>query len=131
MRPLRRLDDPTTYFGLSILNWLQLSLVLGVLYVLVAVVHMPFRPVITLTLMLGGAGAVFAGQSARQALGPLRYLRALIAQRRHRRRPIAHVPGEQLTGFVRLRDVPPIEVPQFEGWDPHAAAEAHLADLEA
>lgn len=131
MRPLRRLDDPTTYFGLSIINWLQLSAVFGLLYVLIAVVHMPFRPVITLTLMIAGAGAVFAGQSARSALGPLRYLRALIAQRRHRRGPITHEPHAQLTNFVRLRDVPAFQAPAFEGWDPNEAADAHLAELEA
>lgn len=129
MRPLRRLDDPTTYFGLSLINWLQLAGLFAFLYLLIAVAHVPFRPVITLTCLFGGAIAVLMAQSSRQALGPTRYVGALFAQRRHRRTPTTHEPQELLTGFVRLRELPQT-TPAFEGWDPNEAADAHIADLE-
>lgn len=130
MRPLRRLDDPTTYFGLSLINWLYVASVFGVLYFLIAVAHAPFRPVVTLTCLVGGALAMLMTQSARQALGPARYLRALLAQRRHRRGLITHEPAPLLKGGVRLRELPPYVEPTFTGWDPNEAADAHLADME-
>lgn len=130
MNPLRRLDDPTTYWGLSIRQWLSLTAVLVTLYLLVTVVHVPIKPLISVTMVLGGAAAVLLGQASRQALGAGHYLRAVVQHRRNRSRVYSHpADAELVTTHVRLRRAPEVLADQGVQWEP--ATDETLEAIEA
>ena len=81
MATLRRLNDATTYYGLSWRGWLATAVGAGVLYGAVRLSPLPFKPTLTITLLiLAGVGMVLYGLSG-QALGVGRYLTAVAAWR--------------------------------------------------
>ena len=79
MHTFRRLNDPERYYGLSWRGWLARRCAGGLLYVAVRVSPFGLRPTITIAvLVLALAGVVLYGLSG-QAIGPGRYLLALVA----------------------------------------------------
>jgi hypothetical protein len=78
VRTFRRLNDPERYYGLSWRGWLAVIAGGGVLYLAVRFSPVGFRPTVTLVvLVLALVGVVLHGLSG-QAIGPGRYLAALI-----------------------------------------------------
>lgn len=85
MRTFRRLNDPERYYGLSWRGWLSAGAAGGLLYLAVRVSPLGIRPTITIAVLaLALAGVVLYGLSG-QAIGPGRYLLAMIAYRRARK----------------------------------------------
>jgi len=85
MNTFRRLNDPERYYGLSWRGWLGAGAAGGALYLAVRVSPLGIRPTITITvLVLALAGVVLYGLSG-QAIGPGRYLLAILRYRRARK----------------------------------------------
>ncbi len=78
MQTFRRLNDAERYYGLSWRGWLGAGGACGLLYLAVRVSPFGLRPTITIAVMaLALAGVILYGLSG-QAIGPGRYLIALI-----------------------------------------------------
>jgi hypothetical protein len=107
VRTFRRLNDPERYYGLSWRGWLAAGAAAGVLYLAVRVSPLGIRPTITITvLVLALAGVAVYGLSG-QAIGPGRYLVAMIRYRRARKQLRApEHPDKQ--GLV-LDSAPPLD----------------------
>jgi hypothetical protein len=100
----RRLNDPERYYGLSWRGWLAAIAGGGLLYLAVRFSPFGFRPTVTfVVLSLTLVGVILHGLSG-QAIGPGRYLIALIRYRLARKhlRPPEHADKH---GFV-LETVP-------------------------
>jgi hypothetical protein len=95
MHTFRRLNDPERYYGLSWRGWLGATAAGGVLYLAVRVSPFGPKPTITITvLLLTVVGVVLYGLSG-QAIGPGRYLLALVRyQRAHKRLLTPHAPDK-------------------------------------
>ena len=86
MQTFRRLNDPERYYGLSWRGWLAALAGGGLLYLAVRFSPFGFRPTVTFTvLVLTLAGVILHGLSG-QAIGPGRYLIALVRYRLARKR---------------------------------------------
>jgi hypothetical protein len=82
----RRLNDPERYYGLSWRGWLAALAGGGVLYLAVRFSPLGFRPTVTfVVLVLALAGVVLHALSG-QAIGPGRYLAAVVRYRLARKR---------------------------------------------
>ena len=81
MQTFRRLNDAERYYGLSWRGWLAAIAGGGLLYLAIRVSPLGFRPTFTITvLVLTLAGVTLYGLSG-QAIGPGRYLVALVRYR--------------------------------------------------
>jgi hypothetical protein len=81
MQTFRRLNDPERYYGLSWRGWLAALAGGGVLFLAVRFSPLGFRPTVTsVVFVLALVGVILHGLSG-QALGPGRYLAALIRYR--------------------------------------------------
>jgi len=82
MHTFRRLNDPERYYGLSWRGWLAAGAGGGILYLAVRVSPLAVRPTITITVLLLALGGVVLYGLAGQAIGPGRYLIALLKYHR-------------------------------------------------
>ena len=81
MHTFRRLNDPERYYGLSWRGWLAGGAGGGLLYVAVRVSPFGLRATITIVVLaLAFVGVILHGLSG-QAIGPARYLAALVRYR--------------------------------------------------
>lgn len=92
MQTLRRLNDPERYYGLSWRGWLAAGAGGGVLYAAVRVSPLGLRPTITITVLVLAFAGVVLHALAGQALGPGRYVLAVI---RYARAPKQLVPPHE------------------------------------
>ena len=77
MNTFRRLNDAERYYGLSWRGWLAAAAAVGLGYGAVRLSPLPFKPTVTITvLVVALVGAVLYGLSG-QAIGPGRYAVAL------------------------------------------------------
>ena len=81
MRTLRRLNDPTTYYGLSWRGWVTASVAAVIAYLAVRFSPFSFKPTITVTLIVLGLAGSSLYSLGGQALGIGRYLSATIGWR--------------------------------------------------
>jgi hypothetical protein len=120
MNTFRRLNDPERYYGLSWRGWLGAGAAGGLLYLAVRVSPLGLRPTITITVLVLALAAVLLYGLSGQAIGPGRYLMAMI---RYRLTPeqlrAPERPDKQ--GLV-LDSVPPAQ------HTPEPAAEAELLE---
>jgi hypothetical protein len=104
MQTFRRLNDPERYYGLSWRGWLGAACAGGLLYLAITVSPLAFRPTVTITVLLLALGGVVLYGLSGQAIGPGRYLAALIGYRLCARRL---VPPERPDRHGLVLDVPP------------------------
>lgn len=125
MRTLRRLNDPERYYGLSWRGWLAAGAGGGVLYVAVRVSPLGLRPTITITvlvLVLAFAGVILHALSG-QALGPGRYLLALVRYARAHKQLVPPVGPDR--GGLMLDAAPELDHPEpdpatlIAEWEPY------------
>ena len=81
MQTFRRLNDGTRYYGMTWRGWLAATLAGGVLYVSVRFSPLSYKPTITLTLFVMAAAGVALYAVGGQALGPGRYVLAIVRWR--------------------------------------------------
>jgi hypothetical protein len=122
VQTFRRLNDPERYYGLSWRGWLAAIAGGGVLYLAVRFSPFGFRPTVTFAVLVLTLAGVILHALSGQAIGPGRYLIALIRYRLARKH--VHPPQQaDKHGFV-LEAVPPVaEEPQL--------ASVGLAEWEA
>jgi len=103
MQTFRRLNDPERYYGLSWRGWLAAGLGGGLMYLAVRVSPLGPKPTITITvLLLSVVGTLLYGLSG-QAIGPGRYVIALVRYARaHKRLEPPDSPDKQ--GLVLRAD---------------------------
>jgi hypothetical protein len=86
MQTYRRLNDPERYYGMSWRGWVGCGFAGAMLYLAVRISPLGVKPTISLTLLaIAFTGTVLYGLSG-QAIGPGRFLMALIrhaSSRRH------------------------------------------------
>lgn len=81
MQTFRRLNDGTRYYGLTWRGWLAASVAGGLLYLSVRLSPLSYKPTITLTLFVMAAAGVALYAVGGQALGPGRYVLAIMRWR--------------------------------------------------
>jgi hypothetical protein len=109
MQTFRRLNDSERYYGLSWRGWLGVGLGGGLLYLAVRFSPLGTRPTITITVLaLALAGAVLQAVSG-QALGPGRYLLALLRYSRERKH--LALPAKPDRSNLILDQAPALEPP--------------------
>lgn len=81
MQTFRRLNDGTRYYGMTWRGWLTASVAGGLLYVSVRLSPLGYKPTITLTLFVMAAAGIALYAVSGQALGPGRYVAAIIRWR--------------------------------------------------
>lgn len=81
MQTFRRLNDGTRYYGMTWRGWLMASAAGAVLYLSVRLSPLDYKPTITLTVFAIAAGAVALYAVGGQALGPGRYVLAIVRWR--------------------------------------------------
>lgn len=81
MQTFRRLNDGTRYYGMTWRGWLTAALAGGVLYVAVRFSPLSYKPTITLTLFAMATAGVALYAVGGQALGPGRYVAAIVRWR--------------------------------------------------
>ena len=121
MQTFRRLNDSERYYGLSWRGWLAAIAGGGLLYLAVRFSPLGFRPTVTfVVLVLTLVGVILHGLSG-QAIGPGRYLIALVRYRLARKqlrppeRPDTH--GFVLEAIPALIEEPkatPVALPEWE-----------------
>lgn len=106
MQTLRRLNDPTTYYGLSWRGWLAGAVAASVLYAAVRLSPLSFKPTLSLSLFVLMLAGMLLYNLSGQALGIGRYLLAIIAWQlapKHHRAPDTRHP---VRGGVLVDAVP-------------------------
>jgi hypothetical protein len=81
MPTFRRLNDGTRYYGLTWRGWLAASAAGGLLYLAVRFSPLGYKPTITITLLVMTAAGMALYAVSGQALGPGRYVAALVRWR--------------------------------------------------
>lgn len=81
MQTFRRLNDGTRYYGLTWRGWLAATVAGGLLYLSVRFSPLGYKPTITLTLFVMAAAGVALYAVGGQALGPGRYVLAIVRWR--------------------------------------------------
>jgi hypothetical protein len=125
MPTFRRLNDGTRYYGLTWRGWLALSVGGGVLYLAVRCSPLGYRPTITLTLFAITAAAMALYALSGQALGPGRYVMAIVRWWLGPARFVAPDAEHTVTGGVLVDAVPLVLVDageQLAWWQPDAPA---------
>ena len=121
MHTFRRLNDPERYYGLSWRGWLAAGAGGGLLYLAVRVSPFGLRPTITIAvLVLAFVGVILHGLSG-QAIGPGRYLLALVRYRLARKR-LRSAERPDKHGLV-LDSVPPTASAEHADDEPAYAGE--------
>jgi hypothetical protein len=110
MQTFRRLNDPERYYGLSLRGWGAVAAGAGVLYAAVRLSPLAAKPTISITLIvLALVAGVLLGLSG-QAIGPGRYLLAVMRHAVTRRElTLSDRPDR---GGVTLADAPPEPNPE-------------------
>jgi hypothetical protein len=121
VQTFRRLNDPERYYGLSWRGWLGAIAGGGLLYLAVRFSPFGFRPTVTFAvLVLTLAGVILHGLSG-QAIGPGRYLAAMVRYRLARKR--LHPPQrpdkrglvlERVPAVIEAPEPMPVAVPEWE-----------------
>jgi hypothetical protein len=126
MPTFRRLNDGTRYYGLTWRGWLAAGVAGGLLYLVVRVSPLSYKPTISVTLLVMAAAGMALYAVSGQALGPGRYLIAVIRWRfgpAHFHAPAADRP---VAGGVLVDAVPLVLAeasPELAWWRPE---DAHL-----
>ncbi len=81
MQTFRRLNDGTRYYGLTWRGWLTATIAAGLLYLAVRFSPLSHKPTITLTLFVMAATGTALHAVSGQALGPGRYVLAIVRWR--------------------------------------------------
>jgi hypothetical protein len=128
MQTFRRLNDGTRYYGLTWRGWLTTGIAGGLLYLAVRWSPLSYKPTISITLLVMTAAAMALYAVSGQALGPGRYVLAVIRWRlgpAQFRAPDEH--DQPVSGGV-LVDAVPLELadasPDQPWWQSN---KAHLA----
>jgi len=106
MQTFRRLNDGTRYYGMTWQGWLAAALAGGVLYVSVRFSPLSYKPTITLTLFVMAAAGVALYAVGGQALGPGRYVLAIVRWRFGPAHFLAPDAEEPVSGGVIVDAVP-------------------------
>lgn len=106
MPTFRRLNDGTRYYGLTWRGWLAAAAAGGLLYLSVRFSPLSYKPTITLTLFAMAAAGVALYAISGQALGPSRYVLAIIRWRFGAARFIAPDDEHPVSGGVLVDAVP-------------------------
>ena len=139
MPTFRRLNDGTRYYGLTWRGWLAAAVAGGVLYLCVRFSPLSYKPTITLTLFVMAAAGVALYAIGGQALGPSRYVVAIIRWRFGAARFITPDDQHPVSGGVLVDAVPLVlaeSTDELAWWqvDPAAPAAsngAHAHDTES
>jgi hypothetical protein len=81
MPTFRRLNDGTRYYGLTWRGWLAASAAAGLLYLAVRLSPLSYKPTISITLLVMAAAGMALYAVSGQALGPGRYVAAVVRWR--------------------------------------------------
>lgn len=81
MQTFRRLNDGTRYYGLTWRGWLAAGTAGGLLYLAVRFSPLSYKPTISITLLVMTAAGMALYAVSGQALGPGRYVLAVIRWR--------------------------------------------------
>jgi hypothetical protein len=106
MPTFRRLNDGTRYYGLTWRGWLAAAVGGGLLYLSVRFSPLSYKPTITLTLFAMAAAGVALYAISGQALGPGRYLLAIVRWRLGPARFVAPDDEYPVSGGVLVDAVP-------------------------
>jgi hypothetical protein len=106
MATFRRLNDGTRYYGLTWQGWLAAVVAGALLYVAVRFSPLGYKPTITLALFAIAAAGVLLFSLSGQAIGPGRYVVAIVRWRLGPGRYVAPDAEHPVTGGVLVDAVP-------------------------
>lgn len=132
MQTYRRLDDGVKYYGLPIRGLVYVAIGAVLVYLIVRLSPLGFRPTVTITVFIFGTAAAGLSVVSGNAMSPDRYLAAVIAWRARRRFYDTGATSEIRRGGVMVDAIPqrlvpvPLETP---AWDDET--DPQIAEMSA
>jgi len=112
MQTYRRLNDGVRYYGLTIRGLIYVGLAAALIYLVVRISPLSFRPTLTITLFMIGPAATMLYVVSGNAMSPDRYLAAVFAWRTRRRFYDTATASEPRRGGVVVDAIPKRLVPE-------------------